>query len=92
MARITLIKIAEARKQGADGVDYSPRLGAICPWCGNKAKVYKTMPWEDNTRVRYHHCVAAGCAMAMMDYSIKSIEVDQVADIEQPDNGDEQRN
>lgn len=78
MARITLIKIAEARRIGANGIDYSPRLGAVCPWCGNKTKIVRTMPWEDSTRIRYHLCQTTGCAMAKMGDTIKSIEIDPV--------------
>lgn len=78
MSRITMIKIAEARRIGAAGVDYSPRVGAICPWCGKKARIVRTMPWEDNTRIRYHRCETKGCAMEKMRDSIKSIEIDPV--------------
>lgn len=78
MARISIVRIAAAKERGSQGVDYSPRLGAICPWCGKRAKIVKTLPWEDRTRIRYHRCHTEGCLMATMGNSIKSIEVDHV--------------
>lgn len=74
----TIVKIAEARDRAAAGVDFSPRTGAICPWCGKKSKIYKTMPWEDATRIRYHQCDNGRCVIASLRVSIKSIEVDMV--------------
>lgn len=75
MAGITVGKIAEATKKASAGVDYSSRYGALCPWCGKRTKVYKTMPWEDDIRVRYHQCGNVRCALGTMGCSIKSIEV-----------------
>jgi len=44
------------------GVDYSPRHGARCPQCGaDQVPKYKTMPWDDSIRVRYHRCNGCGC-------------------------------
>lgn len=76
--RLTKIKIVEAREAAASGVDYSPRLGAICPWCGKRAKIYKTLPWEDRVRVRYHRCENVACVVGALRLTIKSIEVDTV--------------
>jgi len=78
MARPTIKNIAIARAKAAGGVDYSPRFGATCPWCGRRAKIYKTTPWEDNTRIRYHRCSKAGCVLATMNISIKSIEANLI--------------
>ncbi|BCL59953.1 hypothetical protein DGMP_06460 [Desulfomarina profundi] len=76
MARPTISKIALAKNRAANGVDYSPRLGGLCPWCGEKSRIYKTTPWEGNTRIRYHRCKNPGCVLAAMKITIKSIEVD----------------
>lgn len=73
----TITKIALAKEQAAAGVDYSPRLGGLCPWCGTKAKIYKTNPWEDNMRIRYHRCTQKGCVLAAMEITIKSLEIDK---------------
>jgi hypothetical protein len=71
-----MAKIAMAIETASAGVDYSPRTGATCPWCGRRSRIYKTMPWEDTTRIRYHQCENHACVMASMRISIKSIEVD----------------
>lgn len=76
--RLTKAKIVKAKDDAAAGVDYSPRLGAICPWCGCRAKIYKTLPWEDRVRIRYHRCIDDRCVVAALGLTIKSIEVDVV--------------
>ncbi|SDP85099.1 hypothetical protein [Desulforhopalus singaporensis] len=80
MARQSAVvgRIAAARQQAQGGVDYSPKNGARCPWCDQRAKIYKTTPWEDNVRVRYHRCIEPGCALSSMGVTIKSVEVDTV--------------
>ncbi len=78
MARPSLVKITKATSKAQAGVDYSPRYGALCPWCGRRAKIYKTLPWEDRLRVRYHRCTGKGCVIVRMGITIKSIEVDNV--------------
>jgi hypothetical protein len=78
MARPTIILIAEATKKAAAGVDYSPRLGCLCPWCGERAKIYKTNAWEDGTRIRYHLCQNSRCVIAGTGKTIKSIEQDLI--------------
>jgi len=82
MSRPSLAKIATARRIASGGVDYSPRVGALCPWCGKRARITNTQPWAETVRVRYHLCHAAGCVLASMRISIKSIEVDTVKDVE----------
>jgi hypothetical protein len=77
-SRATVLRLAAAREQAAAGVDFSPRRGARCPWCGARAKIYKTFAWEDRARLRFHRCYQQGCALAQMNVSIKSIEVDPV--------------
>ena len=54
-------KLVLARNTAAGGVTYSPRTGALCPYCGRTAKIYKTLPWEDATRIRYHRCTDQSC-------------------------------
>lgn len=78
----SIAKIAKAKEAAAAGVDFSPRTGASCPWCGEKTKVVTTKPWEDGLRIRYHRCEHAGCVLAVMGLSIKSIQVDHDADRE----------
>ena len=78
MTRPTLKKMALARQIAANGVDFSPRTGAPCPWCSRKTKITKTMPWDENIRIRYHRCQSRKCVLAAMGISIKSIEIDQV--------------
>ncbi len=78
MGKLSVTRIVEAKEQASAGVDYSPRLGARCPWCENRARIYKTMAWEDNTRIRYHRCENGRCVLSAMGVSIKSIEVDTV--------------
>jgi hypothetical protein len=78
MARPSVTVIAEATSRAASGVDFSPRLGALCPWCGSKSKIYKTNPWDGGTRIRYHQCLRSGCILAALKTTIKSIEVDNV--------------
>lgn len=73
-----LTKVTAAIDTAAAGVDYSPRTGATCPWCGRKSRIYKTMPWEDATRVRYHVCDNGACVMASLRVTIKSIEIDPI--------------
>lgn len=73
----TMMKIAAAKEKASAGVDFSPRTGAICPWCETKSRIYRTLPWEDATRIRYHTCENGKCPLATMRASIKSIEIDK---------------
>lgn len=76
MARPNLTQIAAAKRTAENGVDYSPKYGALCPWCGNKTKITRTAPWDENVRVRYHRCHHPGCVIAKLQISVKSIQVD----------------
>lgn len=76
MSPAVMSAIVIATESARSGVTYTSRNGALCPWCGKKTKVYKTMKWEDSTRVRYHHCEASGCLLHEMGTSIKSVEVE----------------
>ncbi len=82
MARLSVALIAEAKEKASAGVDYSPRYGASCPWCGKRAKITNTTPWEDSIRLRYHRCQNTKCVLNIMNISIKSIEVDTVGKTE----------
>jgi hypothetical protein len=76
MNRAVFGKVAKAKELAENGVDFSPRHGARCPWCESKCRIYRTMPWDGNVRVRYHRCERSGCVIASLRVSIKSIEVD----------------
>ena len=58
------------------GVDFSHRRGAVCPGCGERARIVKTLPWEGNVRVRYHRCENPRCLMCAARATIKSVEED----------------
>lgn len=75
-------KIVAAREKAAAGVDYSPKNGAICPWCATKTKISTTRPWDGNVRVGYQRCQQPGCVIASLSLSIKSIEVDWIESYE----------
>lgn len=51
------------------GVSYDRKMGgACCPKCGiDKASVKNVLPWDGNTRIRYHACQAC-------KHKFKSIE------------------
>lgn len=66
--------IALALGAATAGVDYSPRHGARCPWCKKKMRIYSTLPWDGNIRIRYHHCENDRCPLARMKTSVKSVE------------------
>ncbi len=71
--------IVLAKRKADQGVDYSPKHGALCPMCGEKARIYSTKPWDGPVRVRFHRCDNQACALASMRISIKSLEEDRVA-------------
>ena len=70
--------VSKAREKAAAGVDYSSRTGALCPFCGKKAKIYRTTPWDGTTRTRYHRCRNTKCLIASLGITIKSVEEDRV--------------
>lgn len=82
MAKITQAMVVTAKEKAHQGVDYSPRLGASCPWCNKRTKIYKTMPWEDRIRIRYHRCQNTRCVVNQLGLAVKSIEVDTVEVVE----------
>lgn len=57
------------------GVIYERRRGAACPCCGaDRLRTYKTMPWEDGVRIRYHRCANPDCVLGAMGEGIKSLQ------------------
>jgi hypothetical protein len=76
MTKATKLKIVQVVALAEGGVDYSARLGARCPWCGQRTKVYSTRPWESDVRIRYHHCINSACVLAAMNKTVKSVQVE----------------
>ena len=70
-AEIYLIK---AINKAESGVDYSPKTGAICPFCEKKMYVKDTRPWMSNCRVRYHKCINPACCLQHLSKTVKSVE------------------
>lgn len=64
-------------ERASAGVDYRHRTGALCPCCGRPVKIYKTLRWEGNVRVRYHKCTNPKCLISAAGKGIKSVEVDE---------------
>lgn len=69
------VAVVIAVQSAESGVDYTPRYGATCPWCGQKRiPVYKTMPWSDGFRIRYHHCSNPECLLHGLGTTVKSLQ------------------
>ena len=68
--------IVLAKRQAENGVDFTARRGAVCPWCQQRTRIYATRPWEGTVRIRYHRCENPACILARMQVSIKSLEED----------------
>ncbi len=75
---MTTVWLVDVRVKAEAGVDFSPRLGARCPSCGERAKIYSTKPWEEAIRIRYHRCDNKICVLCQMGQTIKSVEEDSV--------------
>lgn len=76
-ANPAVTKLVMARQTAATGVDFSTRRGASCPWCGRRARIVATRPWDETTRIRYHRCENNECPLGSMGVGIKSIEVER---------------
>jgi hypothetical protein len=74
---MSLAWIAKMRATAAAGVDYSPKYGARCPACGQRARIYSTNKWCGPVRVRYHRCDNSGCVLGALGQTIKSVEEDR---------------
>lgn len=61
------------KKIELQGASYDrKKSGAECPNCRTeKAAVIRTLPWEGDIRIRYHHCQSCGMRF-------KSIEEDRL--------------
>lgn len=72
-----------AKEQAKNGVEYSNRFGAVCPFCGQThLRTYSTKKWDGRTRVRYHHCQNPKCLLNKFRQSIKSV---QLSDADTPE-------
>jgi len=50
------------------GVTYSARDGGVCPMCGHhRCRIYRSLPWESGSRVRYHRCPSCGASFKSVD-------------------------
>lgn len=70
--------VTKAREKADQGIDYTPRCGAVCPECGQKRmKIMASKPWKDGVKIRYHKCgnKAGRCLLALMETSIKSVQI-----------------
>ncbi|EGJ50239.1 ogr/Delta-like zinc finger family protein [Desulfocurvibacter africanus] len=76
MKKQVLVLVADAKAKAEAGVDYSPRLGALCPLCGNKMRIGNSPKWRDGVKERYHKCENTACLICAMGLSVKSVQVD----------------
>ena len=69
--------IVLAIQKASQGVEYTPKYGAVCPFCGSKRiRTYSTKPWKDSLRVRFHKCQNKRCPLYKQNISVKSVQVD----------------
>ena len=66
--------LVKAISEAENGVDYSPKTGAVCPFCGTRTYVKDTRPWEGDCRIRYHRCGNPSCCLYLLTKTIKSVE------------------
>ena len=55
------------------GVDWSPRFGAVCLFCGHASRKHKwtrVMRWNGPSRTRYHCCEACGGRFKSIEFDI----------------------
>lgn len=74
MQEITEKYLVNAISEAENGVDYSPKTGALCPFCDRKTYVKDTRPWMGDCRVRYHKCTNPTCCLYHLSKTIKSVE------------------
>lgn len=80
MRKQVLVAVALAKSKAEQGVEYSSRLGAVCPVCGwSKMPVYCTRKWKDRIRERYHKCANPACLVCTLGLTVKSTELDTEA-------------
>lgn len=74
----TVRVVASALHEVKQGVNYSRRLGAVCPVCGTpRAKTIRSMPWADGVKIRYHRCANPGCLVFALQLTFKSIDIEE---------------
>ncbi|WP_031485616.1 hypothetical protein [Maridesulfovibrio frigidus] len=67
--------IAAAMAKAKEGVIFSPKDGAVCPWCGAvRIPVTSSPKWDAGIKIRYHKCKEHGCLLAQMGQGVKSIQ------------------
>lgn len=76
MSSRSMAAVALVMNQAAEGVAYSPRHGALCPFCGKRMRVTVTKPWEGDMRVRWHRCTNPACLLARLERAVKSVELE----------------
>ena len=74
MNQKTLLKLAGCFRNAEEGIEYHPKYGAKCPWCGDKLRVQDSKPWGRKTRIRYQKCLNPKCPLSCMDKTVKSIQ------------------
>lgn len=66
--------VAVALALAERGVDYRRGVGALCPLCGARLRIVTTRGWAGGLRVRYGRCEGAGCLLAALGRTVKSVE------------------
>ena len=74
MDAILLQHVEQIFRQAEYGGDYSPRNGAVCPACGARTAIYKSIPWDGDVKIRYHRCKNKSCILSRAHKSIKSVQ------------------
>lgn len=69
--------VMDARQKAEKGVDYTARMGALCPVCSKKLKIIRSEPWEQGIKVRVHKCENVDCLLSHLKLAIKSVQIDK---------------
>jgi len=70
--------IVFAIQKAAQGVEYTPKYGAVCPFCGSiRMRTITTRKWDGDTRTRFHRCKNKSCPLHKRKVYIKSVQVDE---------------
>lgn len=72
MGNVFELYLAEAFRKAEEGVDYDIKNGAVCPYCGDRVRVFKSEPWFGELKLRYHRCSNPECVFHIIDKCIKS--------------------
>lgn len=68
---VVIDKVALAIRSARDGIEYDAKNGAICPYCGKRARVTHKV-WFDRSCKRYHKCKNPKCLFCITDETIIS--------------------